>query len=71
MSGAINKNFKKRKILNMGWLIQELNYDNFENFDFIIAIWFREKFFKLYWITTMIYPTFPTISCKKKIEIKR
>ncbi len=68
MSGAINKNFKKRKNIKYGVVDpRAANYDNFENFDFIIANGLEEKFFFSYTgLPTMIYPTFPTISCKKK-----
>lgn len=68
MSGTINKNFKKRKNIKYGIVDpRAANYDNFENFDFIIANGLEEKFFFSYTgLPTMIYPTFPTISCKKK-----
>ena len=68
MSGAINKNFKKRKNIKYGVVDpRAANYDNFENFDFIIANGLEEKFFFSYTgLPTMIYPTFPTINCKKK-----
>ena len=46
MSGAINKNFKKRKNIKYGIVDpRAANYDNFENFDFIIANGLEEKFF--------------------------
>ena len=46
MSGTINKNFKKRKNIKYGIVDpRAANYDNFENFDFIIANGLEEKFF--------------------------
>ena len=48
------------------------NYDDFKNFDFVIANGLEEKFFFSYTgLPTFTYPVYPTTKIKKKlIKIK-
>ena len=68
MSGAANENFKKKKNIKYGIVDpRAANYDNFNNFDFIIANGLEEKFYFSYTnLPIMIYPVFPLVNCIKK-----
>ena len=73
MSGAVNENLKKKNTKYGIVDPRAANYDNFKNFDFIIANGLEEKFYFSYTgLPVMIYPVFPAIDCIKKIiKIKR
>lgn len=68
MSGALSENFKKRENTKYGIVDpRAANYDDFKNFDFVIANGLEEKFFFSYTgLPTFTYPVYPTTKIKKK-----
>jgi glycosyltransferase involved in cell wall biosynthesis len=68
MSGTFNENFKKKRNVKYGIIDpRAANYDNFRNFDFIIANGLEEKiFFSYTGLPTLIYPVFPSVKCNRK-----
>ena len=68
MSGALSENFKKRENTKYGIVDpRAANYDDFKNFDFVIANGLEEKFFfQLYWITNIYLSCLSNNKNKKK-----
>ena len=68
MSGTINEKFQKKKNTKYGIVDPSAaNYDDFKNFDFVIANGLEEKFFFSYTgLPTMIYPSLSNNKNKKK-----
>lgn len=73
MSGTVVKKLKKINGVKFGIVDPRAsNYDNFKNFDFILANGLEEKiFFNYTKLPTFIYPVYPKVKCKKKIFNKR
>lgn len=68
MSGTLNGNLKKQENKKYGLVDpRAANYDNFKNFDFIVANGLEEKiFFSYTGLPTLIYPVYPSIKNKER-----
>ena len=73
MSGTKNINFSKIKDSKCGIVDpRAANYDNFKNYNFIIANGLEEKnFFSYTKLPTFIYPVYPSVKLIKKKSIKK
>jgi len=73
MSGTKNSNFVKKRNVLYGLVDpRAANYDNFNNYDFIMANGIEEKIFFSYTkLPTFIYPVYPSIDLKKKKKINK
>lgn len=73
MSGTNIGNFKKKNNARYGIVDpRAANYDDFKNYDFIIANGLEEKsFFSYTKLPIFIYPVYPVVKCKKKDNIKK
>ena len=73
MSGINIGNLKKKIGSKYGIVDpRAANYDNFKNYDFIIANGIEEKiFFSHTNLPTFIYPVYPSVNCKRKNNKKK